>query len=90
MGCPCACKMDVMVMDVFFLIAIRDSGKVICHNSFVVHDTIMLGHHACVYDGNQLVTHDHGLEGHHFGVCINIFPCMQSFLYAVEINHLRC
>ena len=73
---------------VCLLIAIRDGAKVISHYSLVIHDTVVLVHHVCVYDGSQLVTHDHGLESDHLGVGIDIFPCMQGFLHAVEIDYL--
>ena len=71
-------------------VSIRDGAKVISHYSLVIQDTIVLGHHACVDDGGQLVAHDHGLESDHFGVGVDIFPCVQSFLHAVEIDYLQC
>ena len=40
--------------DLCLLIAIRDGAKVISHYSLVIHDTIVLGHHACVDNGSQL------------------------------------
>ena len=51
-------------------------GLVTDHYSLVVHDAIVLGHHGCVDDGSQLVAHDHGLEGDHFRVGVNISPCV--------------
>ena len=71
-----------------FLIAIKDGTKVISHYSLVIHNTVMLGHHACVDNGSQLFMHDHGLEGGHFGVGIDIFPHVQGFLHAIEIDYL--
>ena len=38
--------------------AIRYDAKVISYYSLVIHDTVVLGHHVCVDDGSQLVTHD--------------------------------
>ena len=47
--------------DECLLTAKRDGAKVIIDYTLVVHDAVVLGHHACVDDGGQLVAHDHGL-----------------------------
>ena len=76
--------------DGYLLIAIRNGAKVISHYLLVIHNTVVLGHHACVDDGGQLIVHNHGLESDHFGVDIDIFSHMQGFLHAVEIDYLWC